>query len=206
LLDQRSLGRLGPPARARRGLGRTFQQLELFDSLTARENVALGCESGYAGWNPVDHLISRRGQRSEVGHRTAQAIELCGITGFADQPAAALSTGQRRLVELARCIAGRFHVLLLDEPSSGLDRVETQRFGEILTRVVAERRVGILLIEHDMALVNRICDFIYVIDFGKPIFQGTAREVGASPVVRAAYLGDEDSAAMREIEADVVQA
>jgi ABC-type branched-subunit amino acid transport system ATPase component len=97
-------------------------------------------------------------------------------------------------------------VLLLDEPSSGLDRVETERFGEILTRVVAERQVGILLIEHDMALVNRICDYIYVVDFGKPIFQGTAIEVGASALVRAAYLGDEDSAAMREIEADVVQA
>jgi len=206
LLDQRSLGRLSPPARARRGLGRTFQQMELFDSLTARENVALGREGAYAGWNPIDHLISRGSQRSEVGRRTAQAIELCAITDFADQPAGALSTGQRRLVELARCVAGRFHVLLLDEPSSGLDRVETERFGDILTRVAAERQVGILLIEHDMALVNRICDYIYVIDFGKPIFQGTASEVGASALVRAAYLGDEDSAAMREIEAEVVQA
>jgi ABC-type branched-subunit amino acid transport system ATPase component len=116
-----------------------------------------------------------------------------------------LSTGQRRLVELARCAAGRFHVLLLDEPSSGLDRIETERFGEILTRIVAERRVGILLIEHDMALVNRICDYIYVIDFGKAIFQGTVSEVGASAVVRAAYLGDEGSAPLREVEADVVQ-
>jgi ABC-type branched-subunit amino acid transport system ATPase component/branched-subunit amino acid ABC-type transport system permease component len=204
-LDQRSLGRLGPPARARRGLGRTFQQMELFDSLSARENVALGCEGGYAGWNPVNHLFTRRSQRDEVRQRTAWAIELCAISGFADEPVGALSTGQRRLVELARCAAGRFHVLLLDEPSSGLDRVETERFGEILTRVVAERRAGILLIEHDMALVNRICDYIYVIDFGKPIFQGTAGEVGASVAVRAAYLGDEDSAAMRAAEADVVQ-
>jgi ABC-type branched-subunit amino acid transport system ATPase component len=205
LLDQRSLRRLGPPARARRGLGRTFQQMELFDSLTARENVALGREGGYAGWNPIDHLISRGSQRNEVAERTAQAIELCAISGFADKPAGALSTGQRRLVELARCVAGPFHVLLLDEPSSGLDRVETERFGEILTRVVAERQVGILLIEHDMALVNRICDYIYVIDFGKPIYQGTASEVGASAVVRAAYLGDDDSAAIREIEAEVLQ-
>jgi ABC-type branched-subunit amino acid transport system ATPase component/ABC-type branched-subunit amino acid transport system permease subunit len=205
-LDQRALGRLGPPARARRGLGRTFQQMELFDSLTAWENVALGCEGGYAGWNPVDHLVSRRRQRSEVAARTAHAIELCAITEFADVRAGELSTGQRRLVELARCVAGRFHVLLLDEPSSGLDRIETERFGEILTRVVAEQQVGILLIEHDMALVNRICDYIYVIDFGRPIFEGTASEVGASTLVRAAYLGDEDSDALREIEAEVVQA
>jgi ABC-type branched-subunit amino acid transport system ATPase component/ABC-type branched-subunit amino acid transport system permease subunit len=204
-LDQRSLDRVGPPARARRGLGRTFQQMELFDSLSARENVALGCEGGYAGWNPVNHLITRRSQREEVLRRTAWAIELCAISGFAEEPVGTLSTGQRRLVELARCAAGRFRVLLLDEPSSGLDRIETERFGEILTRVVAERRVGILLIEHDMALVNRICDYIYVIDFGKAIFQGTVGEVGASAVVRAAYLGDEGSAPLREVEADVVQ-
>jgi ABC-type branched-subunit amino acid transport system ATPase component/branched-subunit amino acid ABC-type transport system permease component len=204
-LNQRSLDRLGPPARARRGLGRTFQQMELFDSLSARENVALGCEGGYAGWNPVSHLIAHRSQRDEGLRRTAWAIELCAISGFAEEPVGTLSTGQRRLVELARCAAGRFHVLLLDEPSSGLDRIETERFGEILTRIVAERRVGILLIEHDMALVNRICDYIYVIDFGKAIFQGTVREVGASAVVRAAYLGDEGSAPLREVEADVVQ-
>jgi ABC-type branched-subunit amino acid transport system ATPase component/branched-subunit amino acid ABC-type transport system permease component len=204
-LDQRSLGRLGPPARARRGLGRTFQQMELFDSLSVRENVALGCEGGYAGRNPVDHLISRRSQRDEVRRRTGRAIELCAVSGFADEPAGALSTGQRRLVELARCVAGRFHVLLLDEPSSGLDRVETERLGDILTRIVAERRMGILLIEHDMALVNRICDYIYVVDFGKSIFEGTASQVGASAVVRAAYLGDSGSAAIREAEAEAVQ-
>jgi ABC-type branched-subunit amino acid transport system ATPase component len=204
-LDRRSLGRLGPPARARRGLGRTFQQMELFDSLTVRENVALGCEAGYAGWNPLDHLISRRAQRDQVRERTARAIELCAVSGFADKPAGALSTGQRRLVELARCTAGRFHVLLLDEPSSGLDRIETERFGEILKQVVAESEVGILLIEHDMMLVNRICDYIYVIDFGKPIFEGTASQTGASEVVRAAYLGDEIGTGVRETGADVVQ-
>jgi ABC-type branched-subunit amino acid transport system ATPase component len=179
--------------------------MELFDSLSVRENVALGCEGGYAGRNPVDHLISRRSQRDEVRRRTARAIELCAVSGFADEPAGALSTGQRRLVELARSVAGRFHVLLLDEPSSGLDRVETERLGDILTRIVAERRMGILLIEHDMALVNRICDYIYVIDFGKSIFAGTASQVGASAVVRAAYLGDSGSAAIREAEAEAVQ-
>jgi len=109
-----------------------------------------------------------------------------------------LSTGQRRLVELARCAAGAVSVCCCStNRPSGLDRIETERFGEILTRVVAERRVGILLIEHDMALVNRICDYIYVIDFGKAIFQGTVGEVGASAVVRARLpSGDEGSAAI----------
>jgi ABC-type branched-subunit amino acid transport system ATPase component len=203
-LDHRVLNRLGPPARGRRGLGRTFQQMELFDSLTVRENVALGCEGGYAGWNPIDHLVGRRSQRIEVQSRTADALGLGVLDGVVDERAGALSTGQRRLVELARCVAGRHQILLLDEPSSGLDRLETERFGDILLRVVAERHVGILLVEHDMALVNRICDYIYVIDFGKPIFEGTAAEVSASGVVRAAYLGDDESAGLSRLE-DVAQ-
>jgi ABC-type branched-subunit amino acid transport system ATPase component len=119
------------------------------------------------------------------------ALALAGIAGLADSPVAALSTGQRRLVELARCLAGQFDVLLLDEPSSGLDGAETERFGAILTRVIAERRVGILLVEHDMALVMSVCDYVHVLDFGTKIFEGTTADVSASDTVRAAYLGTE---------------
>jgi ABC-type branched-subunit amino acid transport system ATPase component len=119
-------------------------------------------------------------------------MELCELTELADTPAMSLSTGQRRLVELARCLAGPFGLLLLDEPSSGLDRTETQRFGEILKRVVADRGVGILLVEHDMSLVLDICEYIYVLDFGELIFQGSPAEVVASSVVKAAYLGDSE--------------
>jgi ABC-type branched-subunit amino acid transport system ATPase component len=81
--------------------------------------------------------------------------------------------------------------LLLDEPSSGLDRRETQHLGEILARVVRERGVGILLVEHDMALVNQVCDHVYVIDFGRRIFDGSTREIGTSDIVRHAYLGED---------------
>lgn len=192
-LDETTLRRLGPPARARRGLGRTFQHMELFDSLSARQNVALGVEGAYAGWNPMRHVLTTPRQSRETVQRTAHALELCGLTDLAESSAGSLSTGQRRLVELARCIAGGHNLLLLDEPSSGLDRVETERFGEILMRVVEERGVGILLIEHDMALVNKVCDYVYVIDFGKPLFEGPVAEVGASPLVRAAYLGESDT-------------
>jgi ABC-type branched-subunit amino acid transport system ATPase component len=114
---------------------------------------------------------------------------MCGIGHLAARRPADLSTGQRRLVELARCIAGEFPVMLLDEPSSGLDRQETEAFGQILTGCVAERNVAILIVEHDMALVMSTCDYIHVLDFGKPIFEGTPREVATSSVVRAAYLG-----------------
>jgi ABC-type branched-subunit amino acid transport system ATPase component len=96
------------------------------------------------------------------------------------------------LVELARVCAGDFTLLLLDEPSSGLDKAETARFGEILQQLVERRGLGILVVEHDMSLVLRICSYIYVLDFGKQIFEGTASELAVSDVVRAAYLGSED--------------
>jgi ABC-type branched-subunit amino acid transport system ATPase component len=133
----------------------------------------------------------RRGTAEPRNGGTAaeQALALAGVAGLADRPVAALSTGQRRLVELARCLAGQFDLLLLDEPSSGLDGAETERFGEILTRVVAERGAGILLVEHDMALVMNICDYVHVLDFGTKIFEGTTAEVSSSHTVRAAYLG-----------------
>jgi ABC-type branched-subunit amino acid transport system ATPase component len=182
---------LDPATRARRGLGRTFQKMELFDSLTARENVSLGWEAARAGRRPWRHLTETAAERRSRAAAAGQALALAGIAGLADRPVAALSTGQRRLVELARCLAGQFDVLLLDEPSSGLDGAETERFGAILTRVVAERRVGILLVEHDMALVMSVCDYVHVLDFGTKIFEGTTADVSASDTVRAAYLGAE---------------
>ena len=96
-----------------------------------------------------------------------------------------------RLVELARVLAGPFNFLLLDEPSSGLDATETHGFGEILMKVVAQRDAGILLVEHDMALVRQVCSHIYILDFGSLIFEGSPSEMLASEAVRTAYLGTE---------------
>jgi ABC-type branched-subunit amino acid transport system ATPase component/branched-subunit amino acid ABC-type transport system permease component len=193
LLDGRSVRRAGPDARARLGLGRTFQKMELFDSGTVRENVAMGLEAGMAGRNPLRQILAPRSDRAAIGERAAEALESCGISDLADRPVASLSTGQRRLVELARCLAGDFRILLLDEPSSGLDPAETQVFGDVLQRVVEERGVGILLVEHDMELVMRLSRRIFVVDFGKPLFDGSPSEVRSSPAVQAAYLGVDES-------------
>jgi ABC-type branched-subunit amino acid transport system ATPase component len=189
LLRGQSVDRCSPAARARRGLGRTFQRMELGDTLSVFENVALGREASQAGAWPFGQLVARPAEKREMTEAAWAAMQMCGIASVADEQAGSLSTGQRRLVELARCLAGPFDVLLLDEPSSGLDRDETARFGELLQRVVAERGIGILLVEHDMDLVMRICDHIYVLDFGELIYEGRPREVASSEVVQSAYLG-----------------
>ncbi|MDX6231854.1 MAG: hypothetical protein QOH68_822 [Nocardioidaceae bacterium] len=189
-LNGRDVTRLRPGGRARAGLGRTFQDIRLFDSLTVRENVALGRESAFAGRNPFSHMASGPAATREVTRATEEAIGLCGLGHLAERPVHGLSTGQRRLVDLARCIAGAHRVLLLDEPSSGLDVAETRQLGEVVRRIVDERGVGVLLVEHDLPLVLDLCSSIYVVDFGRLVFQGTPDEVTTSPIVRAAYLGD----------------
>jgi ABC-type branched-subunit amino acid transport system ATPase component len=117
-------------------------------------------------------------------------MESCNITALARKTVGDLSTGQRRLVELARAIATPFKFLLLDEPSSGLDVSETHAFGKVLTDHVRRTGIGILIVEHDMALVSEICERIYVLDFGRIIYEGTTKEALSSATVKAAYLGE----------------
>jgi ABC-type branched-subunit amino acid transport system ATPase component len=180
-----------PAHRARKGLGRTFQRMELVNAMPVHTNVLIGAECRLVGSRPWRQLVTNRAERRGLEEATQEALEICGIADLTDRTVATLSTGQRRLVELARVVAGRFRMLLLDEPSSGLDEDETGRFGEILTTVVRERGIGILLVEHDMTLVMSICDYIYVLDFGELIFEGTVAETQNSDLVRAAYLGSE---------------
>jgi ABC-type branched-subunit amino acid transport system ATPase component len=165
------------------------------------ENVSLGAEAVQAGASPLAQLAATPGQRAQAQARARQAMELCGIARLAHTQAGVLPTGQRRLVELARCLAGTYDLLLLDEPSSGLDDEETRRFGNILRQVVARRGIGLLLVEHDMSLVMKVCDYLYVLDFGQLIEQGTAEQITASQVVRDAYLGSERL--MEEIEVHI---
>lgn len=182
---------LSPQVRARMGLGRTFQKMELFDHATVWDNVSMGREAAMAGSLPWRQVFATRHERRLLHDTTERALDLCGIAELADRRPAELSTGQRRLVELARVVAGEFSMLLLDEPSSGLDKGETQAFGEVLRKLVKSTGCGILIVEHDMSLVMDLSDYIYVMEFGTPIFDGTPEEVRASPLVRAAYLGTE---------------
>lgn len=167
-----------PHERAQRGLARTFQRLELFGSLTARENLEVAAE------------IRRRWASSGPSpeERVAAAIELIGLQPFVDRRADQLTTGQARLLELGRAVVTRPKVLLLDEPASGLDAAETESFARLL-RVLTRTGVALLLVEHDMGLVMRTCDTVHVLDYGRIIACGTPEEVQRDQRVLDAYLG-----------------
>jgi ABC-type branched-subunit amino acid transport system ATPase component/branched-subunit amino acid ABC-type transport system permease component len=196
VFDGRDITGVSRARRAQLGLGRTFQRTELFDSLTVRENVSVGREAALAGSNPRLQLKMRRGEAAQVKEAVDEALALVGIENLADAQAGLLTTGQRRLVEFARLLAGSFDTILLDEPSAGLDEDETNQFGNLLLEVVRRRGTGILLVEHDLALVRRVCPHIYILDFGRLIFDGGAQEMLQSDLVRAAYLGSDAGGAL----------
>ena len=186
----RSVARLGPAARARRGMTRTFQRMELFDGLTVRENIEMGREAAWVGSNVLRCLYRSPGGRAVVRQASDEAVELCGLADLADRPTGSLSTGQRRLVEFARALASPATVLLLDEPSSGLDHAETSKFASVLANAVEARGLAAILVEHDMDLVSSACEEVHVVDFGKTIFEGRMADAQHDARVRAAYLGD----------------
>ncbi len=196
LFNGEDITSLSRPRRAQRGLGRSFQRTELFDSLTVRENIAVGREAGLAGSSPLRQLASKKGDEHKIRQAVDEAIFLAGIEELADRQAGLLTTGQRRLVELGRVLAGEFSLIMLDEPSAGLDSDETARMGEILRHVADQKGLGILIVEHDLSLVRRVCEKIYVLEFGQMIFEGTPDDMLTSDLVRVAYLGEDVGAAL----------
>jgi branched-chain amino acid transport system ATP-binding protein len=173
-LGGREITKLGPARRARLGMSRTFQRLELFGRLSVRDNLLVAAEMG-----------PDRKQASTVVDGLLDRLDLRTI---ADTTADALSTGMGRLVEVGRALAARPSVLLLDEPAAGQDHEETERFSTLL-RTVADDGVAVLLVEHDMDLVMKVCDTVHVLDLGKIISVGTPDEIRSDDRVITAYLG-----------------
>lgn len=165
--------KLAPFKRARRGLARTFQRLEPFGLLTVLENVHLAAD------------VAGRHRPEQVA---ADLLARLGISGLAGQRADRLPTGQARVVELARALATDPKVLLLDEPASGQDEGETERFSAVLREVAADD-VAVVLVEHDIQLVMDVCARIHVLDLGRVLASGSPSEIQSDPAVLAAYLG-----------------
>ncbi len=176
---------VAPYRRAKAGLGRTFQRLELFPSLTVEENIKVSGEM-YRQWGNHENTSLAR---NSVDSDLERILSITGLKGLANHHVAEIPTGKARLVELARSLMQRPKLILLDEPASGQNDNETSEFGKILLRLVKEGTT-IFLVEHDMALVMSVCTKVHVLDFGTVIASGTTQEIQRDEKVINAYLGE----------------
>lgn len=191
LLEGNDISSLPAERLAAKGLVRTFQNIELFGSMTVLENVMLGMHtqsrSGImacmfkAPWHLREERIIRE--------QAAEWLEFCGITGLAEQKASNLPFGQGRLLEIARAMAVRPAIMLMDEPAAGLNNRETAQLA-VLIRKIRATGVTVVLVEHDMELVMDICDRIVVLNLGQKLAEGTPREIQENQAVISAYLGE----------------
>ena len=179
VLDGTDVSKAAPHRRAHLGMNRTFQRLEVFGSMTAYENIRTAAEIA-----AINRRQGVRGARAVAD----EVVDLLDLGGVADRRADALPTGQARLVELGRALATGPKVVLLDEPASGLDDVETERLARVLEGLAADG-LAVLLVEHDMDLVMQLCSMIYVLNFGEVIAYETPEAIRADDLVREAYLG-----------------
>jgi branched-chain amino acid transport system ATP-binding protein len=176
-LEGRDATRWSPHRRGRAGLARTFQHTRTFRTLSVRENVevaALGVRAGPAA--------ARR--------RAAELLELLGLREQAELPAAALAHGDERRLGVARALATDPKFVLMDEPAAGLPEAEVPEFAAVVRAVRDEHNAGVLLIDHNMALIMEVCDRIHVLDQGRTLAQGTPAEIRANLDVASAYLGE----------------
>ena len=192
LFDGQPIRNLPPHQIAKRGMFRTFQNIKLFANMTVLENVMMGrhtnSRAGFAAG--IFNLPRTWTEERQIRERALAMLDLLGIAHLANMDAQSLAFGQQRHVEMARALAGEPKLLLLDEPAAGLNMHETDRLGELISKIKG-MGITILLVEHDMSLVMTICDELVALSFGQIIAQGKPREIQKHPEVIRVYLGDD---------------
>lgn len=180
-------------ARTRLGISRTFQNIRLFNDLTILDNLKIACghQAGYTIWEEAVRLGRVRGGEERIESLAMETLRYFELEKFAEMHPQSLAYGLRRRLELARALMPKPELLLLDEPAAGLNPAEVEELIATIDRVHRERGVTILLVEHHMPVVMKLCQTIHVVDFGKKIAAGTPEQIKKDPKVLQAYLGDE---------------
>jgi branched-chain amino acid transport system ATP-binding protein len=176
--------------RARLGLGRTFQRIQLFSGMTVRDHLLVAARASRGNARLGHDLLNRSNPTAGDLEHAQLILDLFGLQRDADRPVEALSLGRGRLVELGRALMTHPKLLLLDEPSSGLDDDETAELGVVLGLLRDDRGVAVVLVEHHVDLVRQVCERLTVLNFGTIISEGSTSDVLADPDVRTAYLGE----------------
>jgi branched-chain amino acid transport system ATP-binding protein len=187
--DGEPIDRLPTYRRARLGIGRTFQRIEVFPELSVRDHLFVAARAHRGDGALWKDLLNLSQPKPDEIATVERVLDMVGLQDVADTPVAALSLGHCRLVELGRALAGEPRMLMADEPSSGLDVQETKALADTLRHVRQEHGTAVLLVEHDLDMVAQVVDQVIVLDFGQQIAAGTLDQVLADPAVRKAYLG-----------------